>query len=236
MDGHRHGPLHIQGLARASPHLRRARVWQDPQRTSVEENNKQKAWALGRDRILESLGTGLMCTYLNWYLALQGNIPARQILGTCWADYPFSRCRIATGRGRFVGSRARRRPQGDRWRTADHLRPRELKKASASALASRTSRPADIRATHGRRVPSAASLAWGGDPATRSSQKTARVQSEAAVRLSTACPRRQFGERAVSSQQFKARASRDRALARLDLKMPLNRSKLWSLGPSALKL
>ena len=51
-------------------------------------------------------GTGLMGTWLNGYLILQGNIPLRnlqvkhilkllagKILGTRWAKYPFGRCR-----------------------------------------------------------------------------------------------------------------------------------------------
>ena len=54
-------------------------------------------------------GTGLMGTWLNGYLALQGNmlsgtarlkhvlkLPARKILGTRWAKYPFSRFRTVT--------------------------------------------------------------------------------------------------------------------------------------------
>ena len=62
----------------------------------------------GRPRV----GTGLMGTWLfNGDLVLQGNIhfraaqfekllklPAREILGTLLAKYPFSRCRIMTTR------------------------------------------------------------------------------------------------------------------------------------------
>ena len=55
------------------------------------------------------IGTGFMGTSLNGYLVLQGNIPlrtaqfkhivkllARERLGTRWAKYPFSRCRLRT--------------------------------------------------------------------------------------------------------------------------------------------
>ncbi len=60
----------------------------------------------GAPRNPAPIGTGLMGTYLNGYLALQRNIPsrtaqfkqflellARKRLGTHWAKYPFSRCR-----------------------------------------------------------------------------------------------------------------------------------------------
>ena len=66
-----------------------------------------QAWLLGSLSFgLTMFGTGLMGTKLNGYLVLQGNIPlrtspfmhilkllARNILGTRWAKYPFSRCR-----------------------------------------------------------------------------------------------------------------------------------------------
>ena len=64
--------------------------------------------------VLRMLGTGLMGTYLNGHLVLQGNIPlrtsrfkrilklfARKRLGTRWAKYPFSRCRDT---GFFAGA------------------------------------------------------------------------------------------------------------------------------------